>query len=102
MITVDPTRLDLAAEFMANPIGPHSPDLQQILWLFRGAAPAGKHVLVCLEPHRKWMLAQMDGRPGKPLKLHKNVIFGTLEDAERAVFRLRWKAATGQTLPETL
>lgn len=102
MISVDPKRLDLAAEFMANPIGPHSAELQQILWLFRGAPPAGKHVLVCLEPYRKWTLAQMDGRPGRPLKRHPTQVFRSLEDAERAVFRLRWKQHTGQTLPEKL
>lgn len=102
MIRVDPKRLDLAAEFMANPIGAHSAELQHILWLFRGAPPEGKHVLVCLEPHRKWMLAQMDGRPGKKLKLHPKQIFRSLEDAERAVFRLRWKHYTGRALPEKL
>ncbi|MSO73738.1 MAG: hypothetical protein EXQ99_01085 [Alphaproteobacteria bacterium] len=102
MIRVDLKRLDLAAEFMAKPIGTHSAELQQILWLFRGAAAAGKHVLVCLEPHRKWMLAQMDGRPGKPLKLHPKQVFRSLEEAERTVFRLRWKHYTGRALPKTL
>ncbi len=102
MIRVDPKRLDLAAEFMTKPIGAHSAELQQILWLFRGAPPAGKHVLVAIEPHRTWVLAQMDGRPGKPLKLHKSQVFRSLEEAERAVFRLRWKHYTGQSLPEKL
>jgi hypothetical protein len=102
MISVNPKRLDLAAEFMANPIGAHSAELQQILWLFRGALPEDKHVLVCLEPYRRWMLAQMDGRPGKKLKLHPKKIFRSLEDAERAVFRLRWKHYTGQSLPPKL
>ena len=102
MYRIDPKRLDLAAEFMARPIGPHSPELQHLLWLLRGAPPAGKHVLVCVEPYRKWMLAQMDGRPGKPLKLHRKQVFRSLDDAERAIFRLRWKHYTGHSLPEKL
>ena len=38
------------------------------------------------------------GVPGAPLRLHRNVRYRDLEEAERDVFRRRWKALTGESL----
>ena len=86
-------------EFMAKPIGHHSPDLQRVLNTLRGADVKGKHCLVCTKPGREWRLAQLSGVRGKPVKM-LNKTFDNIEDAERHVFRLRWKQHTGKALPK--
>ena len=83
----------------ANPIGHHSPDLQRVLNTLRGADVKGKHCLVCTKPGREWRLAQLSGVRGKPVKLLDKT-FDNIDDAERYVFRLRWKQHTGKALPE--
>ena len=88
----------LADEFMAEPIGQHSPDLQHLLWRFRDEPLKGKYVLVCTKPFAEWTLAQLSGSRGKRIKLLSDQVFGSLEDAERAVFRLRWKREFGEAL----
>ena len=98
MYTVDHRKQHLAEEFMHDPLGPHSPELQRVLMVFRGGPVEGKHVLVCTRPFREWTLARMTAVRGKPVKLLKDQVFTSLEDAERAVFRLRWKQYTGRTL----
>jgi hypothetical protein len=62
---VDPTRLDLAAEFKANIYGRHSGDLQRILNTFRSEAQAGQYVLIPEGRHGPWALAEYDPRPGQ-------------------------------------
>ena len=42
--------LYVVKEFMAKPIGHHSPDLQRVLNTLRGADVKGKHCLVCTSP----------------------------------------------------
>ena len=86
-------------EFMENPIGHHSPDLQRVLNTLRGADVKGKHCLVCTKPGREWQLAQLSGVRGKPVKMLDKT-FDNVEDAERYVFRLRWKQHTGKALPK--
>jgi hypothetical protein len=44
------------------------------------------------------MLAQLTGRRGDPPKLLPEHRFTSLEDAERAVFRMRWREHTGHEL----
>lgn len=87
-----------AREFLANPIGHHSPGLRRITNLFRGLPIAGKHVLVCTKPHREWTLAVLPAKAGQPIKLLKNKVYRDLLAAERDVFRLRWKQVTGRVL----
>ena len=86
------TREALFAEFDDNPVGHHSPALERLLLKFRSLPIAGKHVLVVLEPHRRWMLATMTGRRGDPIRPLPNRVFTDLLEAEREVFRLRWQA----------
>jgi hypothetical protein len=87
----------LADEFMANPFGRASPELQRVLMVFRGEPAEGKYVLICTRPHQEWTLAQITGKRGDPPKLLDQK-FTSLEEAERAVFRLRWKKHTGHDL----
>ena len=42
----------LAAEFRANPKGPHSPALQRVLNAMRGLPIEGKHILI-FDPRRR-------------------------------------------------
>jgi len=99
MYKVDPDALHLAQEFKAKPIGKHSAELQKVLHLFRGAAQKDKHVLVCTKPHKRWVLGQLTGVRGEPVRL-TNHAFDRLEDAEWHVFKLRWKQYTGRDLPD--
>lgn len=85
-------------EFLRKPIGHHSPALQRVLNVFRGEPTAGKYVLVCMQPHKEWVLGQLTGERGKPVKILKGQVFRSLEEAERAVFRRRWKKYTGNDL----
>jgi hypothetical protein len=95
---IDPVKdLPFAQEFMETPVGIHSAGLQRILNVFRGEPLTGKYVLVEVEPHVKWQLAQLTGQRGAPIPL-LDKFFTDLESAERAVFKLRWKEHTGQEL----
>lgn len=99
MYQVDPKAVHLAQEFKAQPIGKHSAELQKVLNLFRGEAMKDKYVLVCTEPHKRWVLAQLTGARGQGVRL-SNQVFTSINDAEWYVFKLRWKKYTGQDLPE--
>lgn len=90
----------VAQEFRDNTFGYHSPDLQRVLALFRGQDMAEKYVLICLEPHAKWMLGQLSGVRGQKIKTFDNAVFSSLEEAEWHVFRLRWKQHFGEDLPD--
>jgi hypothetical protein len=87
----------LADEFMANPFGRASPELQRVLMVFRGEPLEGKPVLLCTKPFEEWALAIHSGKRGVPPQLTEHR-FTSLEDAERFVFRLRWKKYTGHDL----
>ena len=95
---IDPSRTDLAREFMANPMGPHSVALQRIVTRMRDTEAAGRYVLVTRVPYKEWVLAQLSGRRGVDLTLNEDQVFTSIEDAERAVFKLRWELITGDPL----
>ena len=88
----------LVEEFNAKPIGHHSPALQRVLNVFRGEPMQDKYVLICTKPHKEWTLGQLSGERGKPVKIFKNQVFTNVEDAEREIFRRRWKRYTGDSL----
>jgi hypothetical protein len=95
---VDPVRdLACAAEFMRNPVWHHSPGLQRVLHVFRGEPLRGKYVLVTTRPHQQWQLARLSGERGKPLA-RLDTYYTCLLEAERDIFRRRWKDFTGQDL----
>ncbi len=98
MFKIDPSRLDIAREFKAMPFGEHSPELQYVLNYMRTRVTPEFEVLVMTEPGKRWVLAYMPTGGGSVPKL-TNRTFDRLEDAEWHVFKLRWKAITGQDLP---
>jgi hypothetical protein len=96
---LDPLRdREFVAEFRQNPIGHHSPNLQRILNTLRGGPLQGKYLLVCSKPFEEWILARHSGERGKPIVLLPQYKFASIEEAEWAVFRLRWKEHTGDDL----
>jgi len=98
MTCIDQNRRDLVETFLANPRGPHSPELQRLVSELRfDKFMKDKYVVVCTKPHQEWTLAQLPGERGKSIRLHEDQVFTNLEDAERAVFKLRWEASTGRT-----
>ena len=95
---IDSGRLDLARAFIGNPFGPHSAELQHILNVMRAAPLAGKHVVLMSGPYRRWSVARLSGVRGEPAERIEGLTFDNPEDAERAVFKLRWEEHTGQPL----
>ncbi len=85
-------------EFRQKPLGPHSPNLQRVLNAMRGGPTAGKYCLICTRPFAEWQLARMSGRRGEPATPVAGEVFTDLAEAEWAVFRLRWRAITGEDL----
>lgn len=98
MTTIDTSRKDLVAEFMARPVAPHSGDLRRLLNTMRQAPELPTYTLVCIRPFREWRLAIKEPGRGTPVELVGDMVFHDPLDAERAVFRLRWKALTGEEL----
>ncbi len=98
MFEIDPTRTDLAEEFRNNPHGPYSPELSLVINRMRLMPIADRHVLICIERGRRWMLAQLPAERGQPVKCFEDQVFTDLESAEWEVFRLRWQTLTGRAL----
>ncbi|HEX5292860.1 MAG TPA: N,N-dimethylformamidase beta subunit family domain-containing protein [Streptosporangiaceae bacterium] len=90
---LDPARTDLRAEFMADPLGYHSPELQLALGAMRSSRELPRWVLVTVQPGRSWRLAEA-GRRGEPLRILPEPLFTDRAEAERYVFDLRWQALT--------
>lgn len=87
----------LVDEFRQNPYGRHSPGLLRILNRMRCVPLDGKYVLVCTKPFREWKLA-VHGNRQRPIEILHDHVFTSREEAEWAVFKLRWKALTGEEL----
>ena len=73
------------------------PDLQRILNAMRATPLEGRYILVCTRPFREWKLARHGGRK-RPIELFHDRVFHSREEAEWAVFKLRWKEITGEEL----
>jgi N,N-dimethylformamidase len=101
MLEIDPRRLDLAREFKARPFGVHSPDLQAVLNRMRRQPQPGKYCLLMSKPHAEWLLARTTGDPIRP-EVVPGFVFHSLEEAEWAVFKLRWQELTGHDLARAL
>lgn len=98
MYEIDPERLDLAREFKAQIYGRHSGELQRVLNRMRGGANAGRYVIICTKRHREWVLARMGQKLGDPVEPIPERVFGSEEEAEWVVFKLRWRELTGREL----
>jgi len=97
MLSVDATRIDLAREFKATPVGPHSAELQQLLKLLRWEPVVGRYLVVQPEPDGPYHLARTTGLKGHPMELFR-ATYGTLDEAYWALFRQRWEQQTGTPL----
>jgi hypothetical protein len=93
----DGARTDLAREFLANPMGPYSPELWKLLSFMRRGPVAGRHVLIVLGPGR-WQLGQLPAASGQKVVRFEDVEFDNLADAERHIFTLRWEQLSGNKL----
>lgn len=91
-----------AEEFRTDPLGVPGPGLQRVLNLLRGGPRAGKYVLIVKEPFRRWNLGRLPAMRGHPVETIDNFEFTDLAEAEWEVFKLRWKAHTGQDLEQEL
>ena len=83
---------------MASPGGYHSPGLQRVLNRMRTDTTHGKYVLVVAEPHRRWLLGRSPCVRGAPVEIVPGHEFDDRDEAERAVFRIRWQELTGEAL----
>jgi hypothetical protein len=98
MYEIDPERLDLAREFREKPFGRHSGELQRVINRMRAGSNAGRLVLITLERHKRWGLGRMGAQMGDPIAPMPGYEFTSYEEAEWAVFKLRWQALTGREL----
>ena len=96
MYDIDPSRLDLVAEFQENPRGPYSPELSLVVNRLRVMPMADRHILVCTRRGREWTLAKMPAERGAKLELYEDQVFNDYDKGTWEVFRLRWKAVTGK------
>lgn len=99
---IDASDLQYAREFLAAPIGYHSPGLQRVLNRMRGPGWAFKYVLVVEERHARWRLGRMPLKRGSRIEMVEDVVYTDLLEAERDIFRRRWADLTGQDLDLTL
>jgi hypothetical protein len=92
---LDPARTDLRDEFMADPLGRHSLDLQLSLGAMRSSRALPRWILIVTEPGRSWVLGAA-GRRGEPPRILRDRVFTGRAEAERYVFDLRWQALTAE------
>lgn len=95
---IDKSRKDLVEAFRAQPIGRHGPELRDLLNRMRQAPGVPDYILICTQPHREWLLATKAPARGAPVELVQGYRFTSPEEAEWCVFKLRWKALTGEEL----
>lgn len=88
----------LALEFRARPYGRHSAGLQRVLNRMRSEPFSGRYVLVQERKGSPYRLAQLGSAPAAPIS-YTGDTFDTLEEAEWAVFKLRWRRLFGTDLP---
>lgn len=96
MYEIDPSRTDLAREFLANPGGPHGPELTRLVNRLRLMPMAERHLLICLERGRRWMLARIPAARGAKIERFEDRVFTDYHEALREVFRRRWRTLTGE------
>ena len=87
----------LAQEFRAQPHGRHSAELQRVLNRMRSEPFAGRYVLVQEHKGQPYRLAQLGATPLDPIS-YTGDTFVTLDEAEWAVFKLRWRRLFGRDL----
>jgi N,N-dimethylformamidase len=98
MHRVDAGRLDLAAEFKRNPVGPHSVELQHLLKLLRWEPIEDRFIVVQPRQGGPFHLARTTGGKGHPMEIFRGRAYPTLGAAHWALFRKRWEIHTGAPL----
>ena len=83
---------------MANPAAHHSPNLQRLLRAMRAGPVKDKYALLTTRPGHEWTLIQLSGARDIPPTVIEDCVFDDLDEAEREVFRRRWKQQTGREL----
>jgi hypothetical protein len=84
----------LAQEFRAQPHGRHSAELQRVLNRMRAEPFSGRYVLVQETKGLPYRLARLGPTPADPIS-YTGDTFATLQEAEWAVFKLRWRRLFG-------
>jgi hypothetical protein len=97
---LDPSRLEPVREFRARPIGHHSTELTSMLSILRAGDVRGKFCLICIRPHAEWAIGRMSGVRGVAPAIADNRVFRSIEEAEWAIFKLRWAEECGVPLDE--
>lgn len=98
MYEIDPSRRDLVEEFRNNPAGPHSPELTLVVNRLRVMPMADRHILVCRQRGREWILAKMPATRGAKLEFFEDHVFDDYAQAVCMVFKMRWQTVTGTKL----
>ena len=98
MYKIDPSRTDLVEEFRRNPGGPYSPELTLLVNRLRLMPLAERHILVCTERGRRWMLAKMPAKRGDQIARYEDCVFDDYYEGAWEVFRRRWQTVTGVVL----
>ncbi|WP_119301339.1 hypothetical protein [Dongia deserti] len=88
----------LAQEFRMQPHGRHSAELQRVLNRMRSEPFSGRYVLIQEHRNLPYRLARLGPTPTDPIG-YTGDTFLTLEEAEWAVFKLRWCKLFGTDLP---
>ncbi|MEQ8493847.1 MAG: LamG-like jellyroll fold domain-containing protein [Gammaproteobacteria bacterium] len=95
MRPIDPERLDLVAQFHAQPFGPHSPELLELLKVLRWATVDDRYIIGQPDAQGPYRVLKQNGRRDAPLQALADGTCDELADAQCAVFRKRWEARTG-------
>jgi hypothetical protein len=88
----------IAREFREQPHGRHSAELQRVLNRMRSEPFAGHYVLIQEHKGAPYRLARLGTTPADPIS-YTGDTFIDLEEAEWAVFKIRWRALFGSALP---
>jgi hypothetical protein len=87
--------VQIAQEFRSRPHGRHSAELQRVLNRMRAEPFSGHYVLVQEARRLPYRLALLGPTPADPIS-YTGDTFATLEEAEWAVFKLRWRRLFGR------
>ena len=90
----NPQRLDLMTEFEAAPYGPHSSDLQALLLWMRSRLQINSWSIICVEKECRYALVQLPAGRFDAIPIDEAHVYRSPIEAEIALFRLRWKAAS--------
>jgi hypothetical protein len=99
MDRIEPDRLDLAQEFKAQPLGPHSRELQKVLSIMRWMPKASKPIVVCTKPYEQWCVGELPADRCTAVTVLTEHSYDDEGEAFWQVFKRRWHVLTGHELP---